>query len=169
MNNAKSGLETERKFLIKLPDDLTDIQSGEMNIIQIYLKRNDPDIQRRIRKITRGGGTEYVYTEKKKISDITREENEFSISSAEYETYYHERDTSLTPVEKTRHFIDYKNQHFELDEYPFSDKLATIELELEDESQQIELPPFIDVIKEVTGDPRYFNAALSAANSFPKE
>ncbi len=56
-----------------------------------------------------------------------------------------------------------------MDVYPFSDRYATIELELENESQHIDLPPYINVIKEVTGDQRYFNGALVTAGKFPEE
>ena len=168
MNNAKSGLETERKFLINIPAELEKLRSGHMHIIQTYLKRDDPDIQRRVRKITASGKTEYVYTEKKRLSGITREEKEFFVSAEEYTKLYAEKDLSLAEVDKVRNFIDYNGQHFEMDVYPFSDRLATIELELSDESQEIDMPPFIDVIKEVTGDPRYFNAELAEKQHFPE-
>ncbi len=169
MKNAKSGHETERKFLIRIPAGLEKLQSGEMSIIQTYLKRKDPEVQRRVRKITRGGETEYVYTEKKHLSGITREETEYFLTAEEYAALYREKDGSLAEVIKTRHFIDHEGQHFEMDVYPFSDRLATIELELSDEKQRIIMPPFIDVIKEVTGDPEYFNAALSGRGAFPDD
>ena len=55
----------------------------------------------------------------------------------------------------------YKDQLFELDVYTFWDDRATLELELDNENQEIEIPPFIDVIKEITDDERYSNRALS--------
>ena len=60
-------------------------------------------------------------------------------------------------------------QQFELDIYPFSEKLAILELELENPSQEIHFPDYINVIKEVSDDGRYSNAALSKAGTFPAE
>lgn len=167
MNNG--GLEIERKFLIKFAASGTYPQTEEWDITQTYLKRPDPQVQRRVRRIVTGGRESFFYTEKRKLTGITREEKEREISSAEYEELLKEYDTDTRPIIKTRHIIEYKGQRFEMDEYPFSRSYATIELELESEQQEIMLPPFIRVIKEVTGDPAYFNGALAAAQCFPEE
>ena len=55
----------------------------------------------------------------------------------------------------------YSGQLFELDIYPFWNDRATLEIELSDENENFELPPFIEVIKEVTDDDRYKNRSLS--------
>lgn len=163
------GLEIERKFLVKYPKNGTYPQITEWDIEQIYLVRSDPAVQRRVRRICSEGKVSYYYTEKRKLTGITREENEKEITSEEYENLLSEADDSLKPVIKTRHIIEYMEQRFEMDCYPFSDEYATIELELENEQQEIILPPFIEVIKEVTGDIRYFNGALVSAQKFPEE
>lgn len=36
-----------------------------------------------------------------------------------------------------------------------------MEIELEDESQSVRFPPFISIIREVTGDKRYTNSAIA--------
>ncbi|MDE6781654.1 MAG: hypothetical protein K2J40_09370, partial [Ruminococcus sp.] len=74
-----------------------------------------------------------------------------------------------SPVEKTRYCFDYCGQLFELDVYPFSDKLAVMELELESEQQEIIFPENIGVIMEITGDSAYSNASLAAAGAFPEQ
>lgn len=162
------NIETERKFLIKLPAEGTVSYDKDLNITQTYLLRNDPDIQRRVRRIA-SGDVKYYYTEKKRLGGISREENEREITAAEYERLLTEADSSIAPVIKTRHILTYKGQRFEEDEYPFSKRYATIELELESEDQVIDLPGFIEVIKEVTGDPAYYNGALATNNCFPEE
>ena len=70
-------------------------------------------------------------------------------------------DPDSTPIKKVRHCFMYKDQLFELDVYTFWDDRATLELELDNENQEIEIPSFIDVIKEITDDERYSNRALS--------
>ena len=162
------GLEIERKFLVFLPDEKDIPITEKWEITQTYLNRPDPDVQRRVRRIIINGSTTYYYTEKRRLTGITREENEHEITSAEYEKLLEEA-LDIPPVIKTRYIIIYNGQRFEMDVYPFSDKYATIELELENESQHINLPPYINVIKEVTGDQRYFNGALVTAGKFPEE
>ena len=165
----KNGMEIERKYLIKRFFEKIE---GETvwDIVQTYLVRSSPQIQRRVRKITvNGSETKYFYTEKNFLRAGVREEKEREISSEEYEKYLTEADKELTPIIKTRRIFDYKGQNFEMDEYPFSDELASVELELENENDGIELPPFLTVIKEVTSDSRYSNAAMALANKFPED
>lgn len=161
-------LEIERKFLIEQTDELDSRCTERIEITQIYLERPDPAIQRRIRSMTANGVTKYYYTEKRFISAAVREENEKEISADEYDKLLAEQDRTLTPIVKTRRILMYENQRFEIDSYPFSDALATMELELESEAQQIHLPGFVKVIKEVTGDKEYSNANLALNGKFPE-
>lgn len=161
-------LEIERKFLIEQTDELDSRCTERIEITQIYLERPDPAIQRRIRSMTSNGVTKYYYTEKRFISAAVREENEKEISAVEYDKLLAEQDSTLTPIIKTRRILMYENQRFEIDSYPFSDALATMELELESEAQQIHLPGFVKVIKEVTGDKEYSNANLALNGKFPE-
>jgi len=161
-------LEIERKFLIRQTPELFASCSKKTDIEQIYLIKTDPAIQRRIRSMTTEGVTEYFYTEKRFISAVTREENEREITREEYERLRSEADMSLVPIIKTRHILEFSGQRFEIDSYPFSDELASMELELADEAQEIFFPPCAVIIKEVTGDKRYSNAALAKNNGFPE-
>ena len=54
-----------------------------------------------------------------------------------------------------------KNQYFEIDLYPFWDDKAIVEIELNDENQDIELPKQLKLIREVTDDPNYKNSSLA--------
>lgn len=162
-------LEIERKFLIRQSAELFDKCSEKTDIVQTYLVKTDPSVQRRVRSMTSNGSTKYFYTEKRFLSASTREENEREISCEEYEMLRSEADTELVPIIKTRHILIYNSQRFEIDCYPFSDSLASMELELSDVHQVIYFPPFADIIKEVTGDKQYSNAALAKNGCFPEE
>lgn len=154
-------LEIERKFLIRRNNALFQACDEKIDIVQTYLVKREDGLQRRVRKIVVNGAESFTYTEKNFISATTREENERSIERDEYERLLIEADSEFEPVIKTRLIINYSGQHFEVDVYPFSDELATMELEIPDESTKINLPPFVDVIKEVTGDKNYSNSTLS--------
>ena len=57
----KSGMEIERKFLIeKYKGEITGEQVWD--IVQTYLLRTDPDIQRRVRRTTSDGSVSCYYT-----------------------------------------------------------------------------------------------------------
>ena len=64
-------------------------------------------------------------------------------------------------VEKTRYVYPYKGKKMEIDVFPFWNKQAYLEVELENENDAFELPPFVEVIREITGDKAYRNYALS--------
>ncbi len=64
-------------------------------------------------------------------------------------------------VEKTRYRIPYDGLVWEVDEFEGENRgLITAEVELTDEKEAVAIPEWIG--KEVTGDPKYFNANLVA-------
>ncbi|MBR6622815.1 MAG: CYTH domain-containing protein [Ruminococcus sp.] len=160
-------LEIERKFLVEFPDLKKLDVKRKISIIQTYLHRGKNDSQRRVRRLEENGKVFYTYTEKIFISPTTRKETEYDISCEDYEKLLDDADKTLTPVDKVRFCFKYRNQLFELDTYPFSDKLAVMEIELDSTGQVIDFPDSVRVIKDVTADSRYSNAALSAAGVFP--
>lgn len=161
------GLEIERKFLVELPDVKRLNVKRKIGITQIYLSRGKDQSQRRVRRIAENGNITYTYTEKVFITPVTRRENEFEISRDEFDRLLAQTDRSVSPVEKVRYCFDYHGQLFELDTYPFSDKLAIMELELRSPDQEIDFPDSIRVIGDVSADSRYSNAALASAGRFP--
>ncbi len=161
------NLEIERKFLVEYPDcNKLDIVR-RIGILQTYLENGGGGSQRRVRKITENGADVYFYTEKEFITAVTRRENEYEISAELYGELLEEKDPDCVPVSKTRVCFGYKDQLFELDLYPFSDKFAILELELESPEQEIFFPENVKIIKEVTGIKDYSNAALANAGVFP--
>lgn len=162
------GLEIERKFLAELPESEKLCFLSKTGITQTYLMKGEDNSQRRVRKTDENGIVTYTYTEKRFITPVIRDEREREISSAEYEQLLLQRDDKCVPVEKVRYRFDYNNQLFELDVYPFSDKLAILELELDTPEQKIDFPDYIKVIKDVSADKKYSNASLANAGAFPE-
>ena len=152
-------IETERKFLVKLPsfEEIEASKAVKSNIVQTYLKRTDPNIERRVRQRGIDGEFSYFYTEKRKLSETSREEIERKISEKEYLSLLIE---GTKIVRKDRYCFFYKNQYFELDVYPDWDNEAILEIELTDEAQKIELPDWLEILNEVTGDEKYSNSSL---------
>ena len=156
------GFEIERKYLISMPDpDFLRQNASPTEIVQTYLLPPAPHVNARVRKRGRNGDWTYTHTEKTRLSDLRRIENERRISREEYETLLQNADPDRNVIQQTRWVLPWKGQNFEIDIFPFWTDRALMELELEDEAQTIELPPRIRVLREVTADYRYLNSSLS--------
>jgi CYTH domain-containing protein len=165
-------IERERKFLVKFPkswealseifDDLVDIK----RINQTYLKPKGDEPAARVRKTIEGltGETKtiYHYNQKKPIETGAHQELEHEISEKKYNEYLKEPYPGKGEVEKTRFVFKYNDQVFELDVFkgPLQG-LAILEIELKDKDAPIELPPFLEIIKEVTKEKQFNNFNLA--------
>lgn len=161
--------EIERKYLIRRPtDDELSAVNGikRTDIVQTYLSVPENGARRRVRKRgTDSAGWTYTYTEKTDVSFGDRIENEREISRSEYESLIKESSPDRPPIVKSRYVFDYRGQFFELDIYDFSDEYATLEIELESIGDEVFLPPYINVVRDVTGDKRYNNSELARTRS----
>ena len=156
-------VETERKYLIEMPDfeDLNNRYGGTtVDIIQTYLLSNG-GVERRVRQRGVNGNYTFYYTEKRKITGISRSEIEKKISYQEYLRLLMETDTTKHPIRKCRTCFVCNGNYFELDIYPFWSDKAILEVELTNESKSVDLPGGITLIKEVTDDDNYKNSSLA--------
>ncbi len=155
------AIETERKYLIRMPQSAVIGGAEKSEIEQIYINvRGDYDGSR-IRKRVYGDRTVYYLTSKKRITDMSAIEDERIISESEYEEMRSLIEVGSRLLKKTRYVMPYRGFDFEIDIYPFWDDRAVMEVELTGEDVEFELPPDISVIKEITSDARYKNHALS--------
>jgi len=157
---SNAPLEIERKFLISYPDPATLMNLPgciKLEIVQTYLSGGTA----RVRKNVSEKGCTYTHTEKRKISELTRIENERVISEEEYIDYIKTADPAFRPIEKTRLCIPHEGHVFEVDIYPFWRDKAVAEVELKGEDEEIIFPDWLDIIDEVTFDPAYKNVSLA--------
>ena len=164
-----STVETERKYIITKPslDELISRDGYTVSdITQIYLK-GDNRSTHRIRRRAYGSAVQYTETVKLRISGMSAIERERVITESEYIKLSHDIADGSRPIKKTRHTFRYRGFTIEIDVYPEWENTAVLEVELATEEVSPELPSFIRVIREVTGNKAYSNAALS--RSFPDE
>ena len=156
------GFEIERKFLIAMPEAsfLAGCEASE--ITQTYLL-GEENTTERVRRRVRKENCEYTHTIKLKLSSMRRIETENVIGQAEYERLLTRADPQRTPIVKTRYCFTEGGKLWELDVFSFWDDRAFLEIELADEEEEFTLPAGLRLIREVTDDPRYTNAALSLA------
>lgn len=145
--------EIERKFLVT--DDSWREQATGQSYSQGYISTTHPGQTIRIRIV----GTQGYLTLKGPTKGITRAEFEYPIPVDEAKEML-ETLCDRPFIEKIRYRLPIGNLVWEIDEFGGDNAgLIVAEVELTSETQQIDCPSWLG--KEVSGDPRYYNANLS--------
>lgn len=166
---SKQQIEIERKYIIAMPDisRLRELCGfTESRIEQIYLSTASGNTHR-VRKRDFGNAVEYTETCKERIDGMSVREREREISENEFMALSKNIAEGTRPLKKIRYTFDFSNQTFELDVYPEWKSTAIMETELKSRDEMVEMPDFITIIREVTGERAYSNASMS--RNFPKE
>lgn len=146
------GIEIERKFLLK-DDSYLDLAKG-IRCRQGYIF-SDQNKTVRVRTMDAHG----FLTIKGATATLAKMEYEYEIPLTDAEELL---DTLCQKplIEKTRYKIPFEGFTWEVDHFfGENEGLVIAEIELEAENQPFTKPDWIG--KEVTGDPRYFNARLA--------
>ncbi|MDO4796812.1 MAG: AAA family ATPase [Coriobacteriales bacterium] len=156
--------EIERKFLVRYPNIawLESLPNCEkVEIVQHYL-RSDPNQEIRIRCRRSGETSLYYLTEKRVVGTRNTMRTQRRLTEGEYSMLLVQSDPKRREIRKTRYCLTYENQYFEIDVFPCWNDQAIAEIELSREDTPVRIPPELEVIREVTGDPKYRNAAIAA-------
>ncbi len=160
------NIEIERKFIIVMPENSVLSQYEHSEIIQTYLC-SAPRVTHRVRSRTFADKTIYTETKKIRIDKISCVEDEREITLEEYSRLLLLADKAATPIKKQRYIIPFEGRTFEVDIYDGWKKTCIMEVELPTRDEEVEFPPFIKIVREVTGEKAYSNASMSA--HFPPE
>ena len=148
-------LEIERKFLV-VSDDYK-LTAKTVDIRQAYLSI-DENMAIRVRV----EGIQASINIKSKKSERVNHEFEYVIPLDEAQSLI--KMSSYLMIEKTRHVVGYKGKTWEVDEFHGDNSGLTVaEIELDDENEVFEKPPWLG--EEVTDDYQYLNSNL-AKNPF---
>ena len=147
-----SGLEIERKFLVRKKSDWkqravssSHIQQGYMTAVNtVRVRVRDEQAFLTIKgKAVNGGLTRYEFEK-----EITLEEARHLLQLCE-----------PGMIDKRRYLIPYEGHTFEVDEfYGDNEGLVMAEVEMKNENESVILPDFIGL--EVTGDHRFYNKQM---------
>ena len=156
--------EVRRRFLIDYPDtavleSLSNCHREEIE--QVYLHAPE-DVEIRIRKRSCGQDCVFYITRKRTVNGRRQLEAEGRLSEREYLQFLENADPSQKPIRKTRYRLNWENQYYEIDLYPFWKDRAILEAPLRDEDEEVHLPDFLHVQKEVTEDSEYHITQLAA-------
>lgn len=150
---ARMGFEIERKFLTR-DDSWRALATGAVAIRQAYLAY---DSKASIRVRIRGNDSASL-TIKSRGAALRRLELEYPVPVLDAERMLALRHGAV--VAKTRHLVPWRGLTWEVDEFEGENTgLVIAEIELRDEAQAVELPPFVGA--EITGQPQYYNSALA--------
>ncbi len=166
------AIEIERKFRLRsAPDPGTLEAHGAVarQIEQVYLRLDPPIADRpdapdavRVRRTELPDGTvAYRRTAKRRVGSFSFDEAEDPIDAAAWAEALRRADPDRRPVRKTRHVVAMDGQTLEIDVFEVPAGLVIAEVELASEDEPVMLPSWLGEWREVTGDGRYFNAALA--------
>ncbi len=150
----------ERKYIVRTTGEVPSTTNS--HITQTYLV-SDPDTEIRLRKrVWANGNVVNVHTTKKTIGANQQVETERQVSNALYENLLLQADPYRTPICKHRQSFIWKGQYFELDSYEKQlDGLIILETKGITDKEDVNFPPFLEVVKDITGDKKYYNYNLA--------
>lgn len=167
--NHKTAVEIERKYIIKMPCEQILAEQDEYNkseILQIYLPSVAGETHR-IRRRVYSDKTVCTETRKIRLDRMSSTEIEGEIDEQRFLALSENILECSSPITKTRHTFVYCGQLFEIDVYPAWKNTAIMETELDAREREVEIPSFLEIVREVTGDKAYSNAGMS--RHFPAE
>lgn len=152
-------IEDERKYIVEVTGVMTDFT--ETDITQTYLA-TEPGSEVRLRKREWKGNRVNVHTTTKRISPTEEIVVERQVSNNLYASLLQQADPYRQTIHKNRKSFIYQGQFFELDTYlkPI-DNLMILETKGIASHDDIKFPPFLKVVKDITGDTHYYNYTLA--------
>ena len=152
-------IENERKYIVEITGAMADYT--ETDITQTYLA-SEPGNEVRLRKREWKGNRVNVHTTTKRISPTEEIVVERQVSNNLYESLLQQADPYRQTIHKIRRSFIYQGQFFELDTYlkPV-DNLVILETKGIACHEDIKFPPFLNVVKDITGDTKYYNYTLA--------
>ena len=150
----------ERKYIVEKTGELPE-DSIQSEITQTYLQ-GEPEAEIRLRKRCWGQKQVFVHTTKKKTSENEELVTERQINNSLYEMMLGLADPTRHTVHKIRNSFIWKGQYFEVDTYQDQlQGLVILETKGIAEGEPVKFPPFLKVVKEVTGNEDYYNYNLA--------
>ena len=162
------AIETEKKFIIRMPDLALlekEAQYRISEITQTYFSC-PTGVTHRVRKRVFSDKVVYTETKKTRISKMSVIEDERELTEVEYERLLSTTEV-IGSLSKTRHIFLFGGHTVEVDVYPLWKRSCVLEVELESETEELTLPSYIEVLEDVTGSRKYSNHNMSL--SFPEE
>ena len=149
-------VQEERIFRVELIGEIP--ESSESMITQTYLVAEPGSEVRLRRREWSGGKVVNVHRSKKRLSETEVIETERQVDNNLYEQMLQQADPYRVTIRKKRQSFIWKGQFFQIDTFlsPVSN-LVMMETKGVTEKETVNFPPFVKVLEDVTGNPKYLN------------
>ena len=149
-------VQEERIFRVEIVGEIPECSESE--ITQTYLVAEPGTEVRLRRRQWSGGKVVNVHRSKKRLSETEDIETERRIDNNLYEQMLQQADPYRATIKKRRQSFIWKGQFFEIDTFiePVNN-LIMMQSKGVGEQETINFPPFVKVIEDVTGNPKYLN------------
>lgn len=158
----------QKKLLIEKPTQevinqfMESIKTTKISIVQNYLHTFDAKVERKIVQRSLNGEYSYYFVEMRDNNNLSRSIKRRIIGPREYKENMHNSNAHLHQIVKDRYCFIYNGIAYRMDLYPFDDKKAMLEVMVSSEGyENVKVPEFIKVIRDVTEDLRYRNYAIA--------
>ena len=152
-------LAEERRYIVSITGDVPEASDSE--IVQTYLA-GEPGSEIRLRRRDWHGKTVNVLKTTKRVGDHELIETERPVTNALYESLLGQADPYRQPIAKRRQSFIWRGQFFQLDTYHGAlDGLVILEAKGVAEAEPVNLPPFVTIVEDVTGNSQYHNYNLA--------
>ena len=150
------NVHEERIFRVEVVGEIPECSESE--ITQTYLLAEPGSEVRLRRRKWSGGKVVNVHRSTKRISDTEIIETERQIDNNLYEQMLQQADPYRATIKKKRQSFIWKGQFFEIDTFQAPvDNLVMMEVKGVTEQETVNIPPFIRVLEDVTGNSKYLN------------
>ena len=141
--------------------DISNVLEIPQQITQTYLT-SEPRSEVRLRRRTLNGVSINVRTTKKTLPNNEQVVTERQIDNNLYESLMRQADPYRQSIHKIRKTFIWRGQFFELDTYltPTSN-LQILETKGIVDHEDVNFPPFIEVLEDITGNTEYYNYNLA--------
>jgi len=150
----------ERKYIVRVVGQLP--ETIDSDITQTYLV-SEPGSEVRLRRRSwTSGKVVNIHNTKKRTPENEQIETERQVENALYESLLGQADPYRQTIRKRRQSFIWRGQYFELDTYhgPL-EGLVILETKGIADQEDVNFPPFISVVEEVTGNHDYYNHTLA--------
>jgi CYTH domain-containing protein len=150
----------ERKYVVEVTGELP--ETIDSDILQTYLV-SEPGTEVRLRRRSwTSGKVVNIHNTKKRTPSNEQIEIERQVENALYESLLGQADPYRQTIRKRRQSFIWRGQYFELDTYHDAlEGLVILETKGIADQEDVNFPPFLKVVKEVTGNRDYYNHTLA--------
>ncbi|MBR0138448.1 MAG: AAA family ATPase [Erysipelotrichaceae bacterium] len=167
---GEKPVEIFKKYLVNVNDDVLAQIKADPTVtvthITQYFLQSIHNEEKRVRKREKDGNTLYYYSEANLLSVNTRIKRDRMISEKQYVDYLAQKDESLNVINKDRYGFIHDNLYFKLDVFDFDKQHGLLSVQIPSEDTVVDLPDYVDIIKDVSTDPNYKNYYLAKNNRY---